>query len=121
MGLSKPIIIASESVDVSNLATKSDLDTLANTVSNSVGAVKSVQRGVATLSNGIDYKDITISSVNTSKAVVFVESATTDSNYTRTVDISTAGVLRSATTLRLSFFYDGSADRYMAWQVVEFK
>lgn len=48
MGLSKPIIIQDSSVDISNLATKSDIDS----IKNSVGAVKKIQKG--TLSGETD-------------------------------------------------------------------
>ncbi len=60
MGLSKPIIIATESVDISNLATKEDLSMLGG------GGVKikSVQRGATGCSNGSYKASTRISAVS---------------------------------------------------------
>lgn len=90
MGLSKPIVIASSNIDISNLATKADLEGLG-------GAVKSVQEIVISSTNtyanggtkngavadsgldgqrGIDY---TISAVNKEKTfIVTMNSANLD-------------------------------------------
>lgn len=51
MGLSKPIIITSSAVDISNLATKSDISTLSTTVGTINTNVKSVKSTVANIGN----------------------------------------------------------------------
>lgn len=57
MGLSKPIIISTSAVDTSNLATKSDMTTLQNSVTSALsgvgGAVAKVQRGTVAVTNAI--------------------------------------------------------------------
>lgn len=126
MGLSKPIIITSSSVDVSNLATKSDLDTLANTVSSSVGAVKSVQRGLCYSTSR--YNKITISSVNISKSVAFCPVAGdgtrapgSDFTYNSSNEsMSGACRLKDATTLELHKQTTNS-EYCVPWVVIEFK
>lgn len=56
MGLSKPIIISTSAVDTSNLATKSDMTTLQNSVTSALsgvgGAVKKIQRGTFNCDDG---------------------------------------------------------------------
>lgn len=77
MGLSKPIIITSSAVDTSNLATKSDMTTLQNSVTSALskvgGAVKKIQRGVLSTSNA-DTTAVTLSGFDDlGKMAVFLE------------------------------------------------
>lgn len=133
MGLSKPIIISTSAVDTSNLATKSDLDTLANTVESSLanvgGAVKSIQKGFLGV-NKQNYKDITISSVDTNKTTVRVTKIMdyNDGSHLRTGITTTTGYdqtdgyLVSGTKVRVLLPYGNSiTDSYQVqWEVIEF-
>ena len=116
MGLSKPIIIQDSSIDISNLATKSDIDS----IKNSVGAVKSVQRGVFN-NTGKAKNTITISSVNVSKSFVNIAPyMVTSNNMDNTGNIIAVGYLEGSNTLSITGGDYGS-NRWVLWEVIEFK
>lgn len=101
---------------VNTKASQSTVNTINSTLNR--GYVKSVQRGIANFSSG-DYnktKNITISSVNTNKAIVLTSWATTQSSYK---PIGFIASLTNSTNLKLE--KDGNdALNMCSWQVVEF-
>ena len=82
-------------------------------------AVKSVQRGIASIGSG-GYTNITISAVNTSKTFVNIQPFGSPSEDFHSADktYGGGGRLTSSTNLYLSSYSDG---KYFAWEVIEFK
>ena len=74
--------------------------------------IKSIQRGVVSVGTG--GATVTITSVDTSKAILIVDQGT---NYTDDRGFA-RGVLTNATTLTFDVVSGGTA--YVAWQVIEF-
>lgn len=75
--------------------------------------VKSVQRGTATVTT-VDL-DITISEVDTAKAVLFTDKATQSAS-----DPQVYCVLLNSTTIRIARQSSNVSTRFIAWQVVEY-
>lgn len=109
MGLNKPIIITSSAVDTSNLATKSDMTTLQNSLSGSIttlqsnvtsalanvgGAVKKIQRGTSNSLNAITLSGFT----NVDKMVVHLEGFYSASKHANTGVVGADSLYVSALT-----------------------
>lgn len=118
MGLSKPIIIQDSSVDISNLATKSDIDS----IKNSVGAVKKVQRGYVDFANS-QTKDVTLSGfTDLNKMVVLLNG---DYKHTSSTSFYSEVCLKQLTLNKLTIATGndssaGDAVRYISYQVIQF-
>ena len=107
--------------DVNNLFTDLNneintmMATLNTTISNSVGTVKSIQRGVAL---GTDNGNLTINinPVNPDKCIVLI-----NPSYIINTDSTKLAYLVSITETEVVFSYNGTANpRHFGWQVVEF-
>ena len=114
-------ILTSLKQEVNNLMTevKSEVITMLTEVTNSIGAVKSVQRGRA-VGNGSNRIVININEVNPAKCLVLVspsELSSTSYNYVASPYELTA------TTLTVTYSYSsGSSNNNISfsWQVIEF-
>lgn len=106
--------VATVNTNVALNATKlGALQSTVNTVNANTakGAVKSVQRGVATIDQSFASVDIDISPVATNKALFLVNSS----------DTTVSGSLESSTVLRLTRQNDQqSRTTTVQWQVIEF-
>ena len=83
--------------------------------------VKSVQRGIITIAASSNVGTATISSVNTSKAVVLFGGSTTGNTTvsgTYTWDVRL--VLKSSTQVEATRFYKASYTASVPYQVIEF-
>lgn len=102
-----------------SLATKSDLTALQNAVANSVGAVKSVQRGYTKGDN--DQMNVTISNVDMSKS--FVLYSMDISNSTTQAGSNTANhcLAKLTASNKLTVLFATTTNWGCHWEVVEMK
>lgn len=83
--------------------------------------LRKTQGGVATISSGNLFVDVTISSVNVAKCAVQVVPQNQNGTYAsyNYSDLTAKGVLTSPTNLRLSRTTNGAVSILIGWQVIE--
>lgn len=93
------------------------VDSLSGRAATIAGAIKSVQRGVITLSMGVGSNTATITSVDTSKSMIFYLGVAGDATATNNIEARVA--LTNATTVTAT--RDGTTNSSgVGYQVVEF-
>lgn len=132
MGLSKPIIITSSAVDTSNLATKSDMTSLQNTLSSGLAnmggmKIKSIQKGRSACGSRTS---ATISAVDLDKSMAFIPSTNGGGGYAiknggadswATNSVGLCGIAFASSTLLTINHSSGSSSNYLDWVVIEFE
>lgn len=107
--------VLGDTVDIQNRCTRIEADTqdIQSTLASGSSAVKSVQRGVATSTANEDIINVTISSVNMSKALAIPSSVYLRDNGTMSFELT------SSTNLKITCPLLSTVKDY-AWQVIEF-